>query len=68
MKKLFLSLLLPAAVLITSCNNKEMELKELLTKIENEVKPLRTELGLRFSIIGRFYFILQGKKPELSNL
>lgn len=46
MKKLFLSLLLPAAVLITSCNNKEMELKELLTKIENEVKPLRTESNI----------------------
>lgn len=46
MKILFLSLLLPAAVLITSCNNKEMELKELLTKIENEVKPLRTESNI----------------------
>lgn len=46
MKKLFLSLLLPAAVLITSCKNKEMELKELLTKIENEVKPLRTESNI----------------------
>lgn len=46
MKKLFLSLLLPAAVLITSCNNREMELKELLTKIENEVKPLRTESNI----------------------
>ena len=46
MKKLFLSLLLPAAVLITSCNNKEMELKELLTKIENEVKPLRIESNI----------------------
>ncbi len=46
MKILFLSLLLPAAVLITSFNNKEMELKELLTKIENEVKPLRTESNI----------------------
>ena len=46
MKILFLSLLLPAAVLITSSNNKEMELKELLTKIENEVKPLRTESNI----------------------
>lgn len=46
MKKLFISLLLPAAVLFTSCNNKEMELKELLTKIENEVKPLRTESNI----------------------
>ena len=46
MKILFLSLLLPAAVLITSCKNKEMELKELLTKIENEVKPLRTESNI----------------------
>lgn len=46
MKILFLSLLLPAAVLITSWKNKEMELKELLTKIENEVKPLRTESNI----------------------
>lgn len=46
MKKLFISLLLPVAVLFTSCNNKEMELKELLTKIENEVKPLRTESNI----------------------
>ena len=44
MKRLINLILFSMAVLaVAGCSNKEMELKELLTKIENEVKPLRTE-------------------------
>ena len=44
MKRLINLILFSMAVLaVAGCSNKEMELKALLTKIENEVKPLRTE-------------------------
>ena len=47
MKRVFNLILLPVAVFIlASCNNREMELKELLTEIENGVKPLRTESNI----------------------
>ena len=47
MKRLINLILLSATVIFAaSCNNKEMELKELLTKIENEIKPLRTESAI----------------------
>lgn len=46
MKKLFHGLLILGLLHITACKNDKMELQKLLTQIENEVQPLRTEAGL----------------------
>ncbi len=43
MKKIFYGLLAIGLLNITACKNDKMELRNLLTKIENEVQPLRTQ-------------------------